>query len=115
MAQPSSTGADARFAALNPVPSPAPGPEASVRPLRRTGQVLHMSGQVAFVGTELLATGVLGADVDVPTGQAYARQCALILLARLPGELCNLDAIDQMYKLCAFYAHIHTYTLQTLA
>jgi len=104
MAQPSSTGADARFAALNPVPSPAPGPEASVRPLRRTGNVLHMSGQVAFVGTELLATGVLGADVDVPTGQACARQCALNLLARLQEELGSLDAIDHVLKLTVFVA-----------
>lgn len=98
------TSPDARFAAMNPVPSPAPGPDATVRPLRRSGDVVHMSGQVAFVGTELLATGVLGADVDVSTGQACARQCALNLLARLQEELGSLDAIEQVLKLTVFVA-----------
>ncbi|MGC0144911.1 RidA family protein [Pseudactinotalea sp. Z1732] len=96
------TGADARFAALEPVPSAAPGPQSTVRALRRVGQVLHMSGQVAFVGSDLLATGVLGGDVDVPTGQACARQCALNLLARLQEELGSLDRIAQVVKLTVF-------------
>ncbi|MGC0251837.1 RidA family protein [Pseudactinotalea sp. Z1748] len=97
-------GADARFAALEPVTSAAPGPQSTVRPLRRAGQVLHMSGQVAFVGSELLATGVLGTDVDVPTGNACARQCALNLLARLQEELGSLDRVAQVVKLTVFVA-----------
>lgn len=96
--------ADARFAALEPLTAPAPAPDTTVRPVRRVGQVLHMSGQVAFVGTELLATGVLGGDVDVTTGQACARQCALNLLARLQDELGSLDAIEQVVKLTVFVA-----------
>ncbi len=95
---------DARFAAFEPVLSAPPGPEAIVRPLRRSGNVLHMSGQVAFVGQNLLATGVLGADIDVPTGQACARQCALNLLGRLQEELGSLAAITQVIKLTVFVA-----------
>lgn len=100
----SNAGADARFAALQPVPSPAPAPQAIVRPLRRTGNVLYMSGQVAFVGSELLATGVLGQDVEVGTGQACARQCGLNLLARIQEEVGSLAAVTQVLKLTVFVA-----------
>lgn len=93
---------DARFAALEPKLSATPGPDALVRPLRREGNLLMMSGQVAFVGTELLATGVLGDDVDVPTGQACARQCAINLLGRLQEELGSLANVKQVLKLTVF-------------
>ncbi|MEE6287854.1 RidA family protein [Georgenia sp. MJ173] len=98
------TTPDARFAALEPDLSPVPGPDAVVRPLRREGNVIMMSGQVAFVGSELLATGVLGDDVDIPTGQACARQCAINLLGRLQEELGSLSAVKQVLKLTVFVA-----------
>ena len=97
-------GADARFAALKPVPSPAPGPQAPVQPLRRVGQMLYMSGQVALAGGDLVAIGVLGADVDVSAGKACARQCALNLLARLQEELGSLEQVAQIVKLTVFVA-----------
>jgi len=98
------TDADARFAALEPNLPPAPGPDAVVRPLRREGNLIMMSGQVAFVGSELLAVGVLGDDVDIPTGQACARQCAINLLGRLQEELGSLGAVKQVLKLTVFVA-----------
>lgn len=99
---PARSDEDARFAALEPKLSPTPGPDAIVRPLRREGDLLMMSGQVAFVGSELLATGVLGDDVDVRTGQACARQCAINLLGRLQEELGSLANIKQVLKLTVF-------------
>jgi enamine deaminase RidA (YjgF/YER057c/UK114 family) len=61
-----------------------------------------MSGQVAFIGTELLATGVLGDDIDIPTGQACARQCAINLLGRLQEELGSLAHVKKVLKLTVF-------------
>lgn len=98
------SGSDARFAALEPKLSPAPGPDANVRPLVRDGRLLLMSGQVAFAGSELLATGRLGDDVDVATGTACARQCAINLLGRLQEELGSLDEVEQVLKLTVFVA-----------
>lgn len=95
---------DGRFAAFEPVLAPAPGPEASLRPLRRTEGVLYLSGQVAMAGDELVATGVLGAEVDVATGRACARQCALNLLGRLQEELGSLAVVKQVVKLTVFVA-----------
>ncbi len=96
------TTADDRFAALEPNLSASPGPDARVRALRRDGEVIFMSGQVAFVGSELLATGTLGADVDVETGLACARQCGINLLGRLQEELGSLEQVDQVLKLTVF-------------
>lgn len=98
------TGSDARFAALEPELSGVPGPEATVRPLVRDGKLLLLSGQVAFVGSELLATGRLGDDVDNDTGRACARQCAVNLLGRIQEELGSLDEVDQVVKLTIFVA-----------
>lgn len=95
---------DARFAALDASLSPVPGPDATVRPLMRDGTWLVLSGQVAFVGTDLLATGRLGDDVDVATGQACARQCAINLLGRIQEELGSLDQVAQVLKLTVFVA-----------
>lgn len=97
-------GRDARFAALSPVLSAVPGPEATIRPLVRDGRMLYLSGQVAFVGSELLAVGRLGDDIDNETGRACARQCAINLLGRIQEELGSLDQVDQVVKLTVFVA-----------
>ncbi len=95
---------DAAFAALEPNLSPLPAPEATIRPVIRHGQLLFMSGQVAFRGSELMATGRLGDDVDVETGQACARQCAINLLGRTQELLGSLAEIEQIVKLTVFVA-----------
>ncbi|MEX2424914.1 MAG: RidA family protein, partial [Acidimicrobiia bacterium] len=95
---------DAAFAALEPVLSPVPAPESTVRPVIRHGQLLFMSGQVAFRGSELMATGRLGDDVDVETGKACARQCAINLLGRTQELLGSLAEIEQIVKLTVFVA-----------
>lgn len=95
---------DSRFVALEPRLSPRPGPDAAVQPVLREGNLLMLSGQVAFVGAELLATGLLGRDVDVATGQACARQCALNLLGRLQEELGSLAEVRKVLKLTVFVA-----------
>lgn len=104
MTDTSTQNRDARFAALEPDLSAVPGPEATVRPLVRDGKLLYLSGQVAFVGSELLAVGRLGDDVDDETGRACARQCAINLLGRIQEELGSLDHVDQVIKLTVFVA-----------
>src|SRR5690606_20456954 len=59
-------------------------------------------GQVAFVGSELMATGRLGEEIDVETGQACARQCAINLLGRTKELLGSLDRVAQAVKLTVF-------------
>lgn len=95
---------DAAFEALNPALSAAPPEDATVRAGVLQEGLLVLSGQVAFVGGELMATGRLGDEVDVETGQACARQCAINLLGRTKELLGSLDRIDQVVKLTVFVA-----------
>jgi enamine deaminase RidA (YjgF/YER057c/UK114 family) len=104
MSESTTASRDARFAALDPKLSAVPGPETTVRPLMRDGSTLFLSGQVAFVGSELLATGRLGDDVDNETGIACARQCAINLLGRIQEELGSLDEVAQVVKVTVFVA-----------
>lgn len=98
------SGPDERFAALAPVLSLAPGPDTTVRPGLVHDNLLVLSGQVAFVGADLLATGRLGDDVDVETGLRCARQCAINLLGRTQELLGSLSRVRQTLKLTVFIA-----------
>ena len=95
---------DARFAALDSKPSPPPPPGGKVHQVLRDGDLVVMSGQIAMVDSELLATGRLGDNVDLDTGRACARQCAINLLGRLQEELGSLDDVAQVVKLTIFVA-----------
>jgi enamine deaminase RidA (YjgF/YER057c/UK114 family) len=95
---------DVAFDALEPTLSAAPGADATVRAAIRHGDLLFLSGQVAFEGPDLLTTGRLGDDVDVPTGQACARQCAINLLGRTRELLGSLANVEQVVKLTVFVA-----------
>ncbi|HVR32232.1 MAG TPA: RidA family protein [Acidimicrobiia bacterium] len=95
---------DAAFAALDPLLSAAPGPDTTVRAAIRHDRLLFLSGQVAFRGSELLAVGRLGDDVDVATGQACARQCAVNLLGRTQELIGSLADVEQVVKLTVFVA-----------
>lgn len=95
---------DARFEALTPNLSAAPGDDATVRAGIVHDGLLVLSGQVAFLGKELMAVGRLGEEIDVDTGQACARQCAINLLGRTKELLGSLDRVDQVVKLTVFVA-----------
>lgn len=95
---------DERFTALQPVPGPPPPDDSPVRPLTRQGDLVMLSGQVAFRGSELVATGRVGDDITLELGQQCARQCTVNLLARLQEQLGSLAAIEQVMKLTVYVA-----------
>ena len=95
---------DAAFDRLEPNLSGTPDSEATVRPGIRHENLLFLSGQVAFEGSDLMTVGRLGDDVDIATGQACARQCAINLLGRTKELLGSLENVDQVLKLTVFVA-----------
>lgn len=95
---------DDRFEALAPQLSAAPKDEATVRAGIVHDRLLVLSGQVAFVGPELMAVGRLGDEIDVATGEACARQCAINLLGRTKELLGSLERVEQVVKLTVFVA-----------
>jgi enamine deaminase RidA (YjgF/YER057c/UK114 family) len=80
----------------------AAAPVANYVPYVRTGDLLVISGQIAF-GPEGLMKGCLGKTMDVPTGQQAARLCALNLIAQANAALDgDLDAITRVVRLGGF-------------
>jgi enamine deaminase RidA (YjgF/YER057c/UK114 family) len=94
----------ARLAELGiTLPTP-PAPVASYVPLVRAGDFLIVSGQIPLEDGKLKYTGKLGADVDLATGQAAARLCAINLLAQVQAALGSLDNVVRVVRLGGFIA-----------
>ncbi|MCR9128507.1 MAG: RidA family protein [Alphaproteobacteria bacterium] len=93
---------EARLEALGVVlPEPA-APVANYVPFMRTGNQVHVSGQVSFA-PEGLITGRLGADLDLEAGQRAARFCAINLIAQFKAACGgDLSRVKQVVKLGGF-------------
>lgn len=93
---------EARLKELNiALPTP-PAPVASYVPFVRTGNLVHISGQVSIDASGGIK-GKLGADVTLEQGQAAARLCGLNLLAQLKAACGgDLDQVVRVVKLGGF-------------
>lgn len=93
---------DDRLAALNIVlPTPV-APVANYRPFVRTGDLVHISGQVSVDATGGVR-GVVGEDVDLEHAIAAARLCGLNLIAQMMAA-CDGDLrrVRRIVKLGGF-------------
>lgn len=97
------TAADrlARLGLTLPLPPAAIGP---VEPFVRHGDLVSTSGQLATRDGRLVATGRLGAELDLTAGQDAARVCALNVLAQLRAAGGTLDAVTRLIKITVFVA-----------
>jgi enamine deaminase RidA (YjgF/YER057c/UK114 family) len=77
----------------------APAPAANYVPYVRTGNQVWVSGQISQ-GPDGLIIGKLGDGVDIETGAAAAKACAISLLAQLK-KACDgdLDRLVRVVKL----------------
>jgi enamine deaminase RidA (YjgF/YER057c/UK114 family) len=95
------------------LPSP-PAPAAVYVPTVQSGALLYTSGQVATGPGGLLASGNVGAEVDLDTAVACARQCAVNVLAQLKAALGDLSRVRRVVKLTVFVASDPSFTDQHL-
>ncbi|TCP50002.1 enamine deaminase RidA (YjgF/YER057c/UK114 family) [Tamaricihabitans halophyticus] len=93
------------------LPEP-PATPPSFAPYSRDGQLVYSSGQIAVQDGQLIATGRLGAEIDVATGQEAARVCALSILAQLDAAAGSLDEVEQLLKVTVFVASTPDFTQQ---
>lgn len=92
---------DAKLAELGiTLPTPA-APIAAYVPVVVVGGIAHVSGQLPFVGGDLVK-GRLGESVTVDEGYAAARACGLMILAQLKAKIGSLDYVEQVVKLGGF-------------
>ncbi|GAA4767278.1 RidA family protein [Stakelama sediminis] len=79
----------------------AAAPVASYVPVVRSGNLLHISGQLPFRDGEIM-TGRLGEDRDLAYGEEAARRCALMLVAQMERVLGSLEQVERIVKLGVF-------------
>jgi len=93
------------------LPDP-PAAVAAFEPFVHSGHTIYTSGQIATRDGQLVATGRVGAEVDLATGQEAARVCALNVLAQLRAAAGSLDNIDRLVKITVFVASADDFTQQ---
>ena len=95
------SGWHARLAELGIRLPAVAAPVAAYVPAIRSGSLVFTSGQLPFVGGQLV-TGRLGDDVSLEQGTAAAQACGLMILAQLKATLGSLDRVERVVKLGAF-------------
>ncbi|MFD2767899.1 RidA family protein [Micromonospora eburnea] len=98
----------ARAAEPRPVDVPA-----TIATFRQEGNLLWLSGQVAAAENGLVATGTVGADVDLETARRCARQCALNLLAQAE-QAVGLDTVESVLRITVYVASTPDFHAQHL-
>jgi enamine deaminase RidA (YjgF/YER057c/UK114 family) len=87
-----------RLADLGIALPPPTAPIASYAAARRSGGLLYVSGHLAKRDGRVV-TGRVGADVDVDTARALARQVALDLIATAAEAVGGVDGLAGVVKL----------------
>lgn len=103
-----------RLAELGIVLPVPPAPAAAYVPTVRSGELLFVSGQLPSADGKLLAYGKVGAEVDLDSAVACARQCAINVLAQVRAATGSLDAVVRVVKLTVFVASAPGFTEQHL-
>jgi enamine deaminase RidA (YjgF/YER057c/UK114 family) len=101
----------ARMAELGLTLPVAPTPLAVYVPAMRSGSLVFTAGQLPLADGSLLATGIVGVDVDATTATACARQCALNALAAV-ATVADLDTVVRVVKVVGFVASAPDFTGQ---
>jgi len=99
----------ARLAELGIELPPVVPPLAVYVPAVRSGSLVFTAGQLPLRDGTLMATGLVGVDVDVDTAAACARQCALNALAAVDA-LVDLDSVVRIVKVVGFVAAAPSFT-----
>jgi enamine deaminase RidA (YjgF/YER057c/UK114 family) len=92
---------------------PAPQAIASYVPVRISGSLAFVSGQVPVEGDEILSSGKLGDGVSVEEGARAARRCALQALSALRETLGSLDRVAGIVRVSVYVASAPGFTEQS--
>lgn len=92
----------------------AAAPAANYLPFMRSGKLLFTAGQLPLRDGKLVASGLLGRDLDVATGKEAAKYCAINILAQARAALGSLDQIGKIVKITVFVASAADFTEQHL-
>ena len=103
-----------RLAGLGITIPAAAAPAANYVPFAASGKLLLTAGQLPLSGGKLVATGLLGRDLDVAAGQDAAKYCAINILAQIQAATGDLEQIARLVKITVFVASTPDFTEQHL-
>jgi len=83
------------------LPAP-PSALALYRPRIKTGNTLHVSGQLSIDERGLVITGKAGSSASLEVAQNAARRSALMVLAHLAAEVEHLEDVEQCVELVGY-------------
>ena len=90
-------------------------PAANYVPYVQVGNLLHISGQIARQGGNVVYPGRLGADVSEEDGVEAARLCALSVLAQIAAATDDrIDRVARVVKLGVFVASAPGFSRQSI-
>jgi len=93
------------------LPEPAK-PLAAYIPAKQTGNLVFTAGQLPIVEGTLVATGLLGRDIDVEEAKAAAQICVVNALSAVKGVIGDLDKIKQVVRVVGYVASAQEFTQQ---
>jgi len=93
-----------RLATLGITLPVAAAPVANYVTCVQTGNTLIVSGQLPLVDGKLLATGKLGATVEIGHATACARACFINVVAQIQAHLGDLSRVRRVVRLGGFIA-----------
>ncbi|MCD7061178.1 RidA family protein [Pelagibacterium xiamenense] len=90
------------------LPKPS-APAASYAPVRRSGNLLYVSGQISTEQDGSVIKGLLGSDMDTAAGQKAAERCAINILAQVNANtaLANIKSVVKLTVLVASTPDFH--------
>lgn len=91
---------------------PPPQAVASYVPVRVSGSLAFVSGQIPMVDGALIHPGRLGEGVSIEQGQEAAARCALQALSALKAALGSLERVVGIVQLSVFVASTPGFTDQ---
>ncbi len=108
------TTIESRLQELGVVLPAAAAPAANYVPWTQTGNLLFTAGQLPFRDGRLVATGLLGRELDVAAGKEAAKFCAVNLLAQVKAALGDLERVKRIVKITVFVASTPDFAEQHL-